>query len=461
VNGTVNGVSMPAYTYDANGNMQTDGTRSFTWTSFNMPLVISKTATAGSPGSGNASFNYGAEHQRVQQVWSSGGQNSTTIYLNEFDFEKVIDGSGSTYKHYVKAGDRIVASVVRTSGGTTVSYILPDHLASTSVVTDASGAVTDRMAYDPWGDRRFATGSVGASDPTNTIQPTSINRGYTGHEMLDQGNLGLIHMNGRVYDPTLGRFISADPFIQDPYATRSFNRYAYVWNGPLDSTDPSGFVCIAPCTVTVTGSSAIGVGFAGLASSASAMWGWSSANWGWARVTTLLMRTPTALVVTGFLKPSTLNANEAEELAKMHALQDKMLADLVETQADQAQQALSESSNGEADSKKGPPNPNGRNGGQAHQDGVKQAEQELRDKYADDPDVEVRTEVRVRTPGGDKENRFIDVAAVDKKTGQVIEGVQVGKETQAGNPVAREQRAINDISRASPSTDISFRPYNR
>ena len=48
-------------------------------------------------------------------------------------------------------------------------------------------------------------------------------------------------MNGRVYDPTIGRFMSADPKIQDPNALQSFNRYAYVWNNPLNSTDPSGF----------------------------------------------------------------------------------------------------------------------------------------------------------------------------------------------------------------------------
>ena len=52
---------------------------------------------------------------------------------------------------------------------------------------------------------------------------------------------GLIHMNGRVYDPIIGRFLSADPFIPNPMSTQSFNRYSYVQNNPLSSTDPSGF----------------------------------------------------------------------------------------------------------------------------------------------------------------------------------------------------------------------------
>ena len=49
-------------------------------------------------------------------------------------------------------------------------------------------------------------------------------------------------MNGRVYEPSLGRFLSPDPFVQAPDNTQSFNRYSYVFNNPLSFTDPSGFV---------------------------------------------------------------------------------------------------------------------------------------------------------------------------------------------------------------------------
>ena len=48
-------------------------------------------------------------------------------------------------------------------------------------------------------------------------------------------------MNGRVYDPELGRFLSADPHIQNPYSSQSYNRYSYVQNNPLKYTDPSGY----------------------------------------------------------------------------------------------------------------------------------------------------------------------------------------------------------------------------
>ncbi len=63
---------------------------------------------------------------------------------------------------------------------------------------------------------------------------------YTGHKHLD--SLGIIQMNGRIYDPTLGRFLQADPFIQAPNNSQSHNRYAYVLNNPLSNIDPSGYL---------------------------------------------------------------------------------------------------------------------------------------------------------------------------------------------------------------------------
>jgi RHS repeat-associated protein len=64
-------------------------------------------------------------------------------------------------------------------------------------------------------------------------------RGFTGHEHLAE--LGIIHMNGRLYDAVIGRFLQADPIIQAPQNGQSHNRYSYVLNNPLSFTDPSGF----------------------------------------------------------------------------------------------------------------------------------------------------------------------------------------------------------------------------
>ena len=63
--------------------------------------------------------------------------------------------------------------------------------------------------------------------------------GYTGHEMAD--SVGLINMNGRWYDPTLGRMMQADPTVSMPENLQSFNRYSYVMNNPLSYTDPTGY----------------------------------------------------------------------------------------------------------------------------------------------------------------------------------------------------------------------------
>jgi len=57
--------------------------------------------------------------------------------------------------------------------------------------------------------------------------------------MLDE--VGIIHMNGRIYDAKLGRFLQADPIIQAPYNTQSLNRYSYTTNNPLNAIDPSGY----------------------------------------------------------------------------------------------------------------------------------------------------------------------------------------------------------------------------
>ena len=94
------------------------------------------------------------------------------------------------------------------------------------------------MDYDAWGKRRTLNG---ASTP-DSLDGTADDKGYTGHEMLDA--LDLVHMNGRVYDPRIARFLSADPIVQSPEQGQSYNRYSYVWNSPTNFTDPSGFVLV-------------------------------------------------------------------------------------------------------------------------------------------------------------------------------------------------------------------------
>jgi RHS repeat-associated protein len=138
------------------------------------------------------------------------------------------------------------------------TYLLEDHLGGVDGLTSSSGELLTRTSYQAFGARRAGNGSSGPPTAAEWQQiQAATSRGYTDHEHLD--NLGLIHMNGRVYDPVLGRFLSPDPIVQSPYDTQGLNRYAYVRNNPLRFVDPTGF-CIAgsavPCdnTLIVNGS---------------------------------------------------------------------------------------------------------------------------------------------------------------------------------------------------------------
>jgi RHS repeat-associated protein len=98
------------------------------------------------------------------------------------------------------------------------------------------------MAYEPFGKRRQPVGPV---DINNQIVGVATDRGFTTHEHLDE--LGLIHMNGRVYDSTIARFVSADPTIALADDLQSYNRYSYGYNDPMSGADPTGFTYVRAC----------------------------------------------------------------------------------------------------------------------------------------------------------------------------------------------------------------------
>jgi RHS repeat-associated protein len=96
------------------------------------------------------------------------------------------------------------------------------------------------MSFSAWGERRLPANWNEITIPTLRQQMDDYTtRGFTGHEMVDA--FGIINMGGRLYDAALGRMLQADPFVQDPTNTQSFNRYSYVFNNPLSYTDPSGY----------------------------------------------------------------------------------------------------------------------------------------------------------------------------------------------------------------------------
>ena len=236
VTGTVNGVTNPGYSYDANGNILTSAGRTATWTSFNLPATLTR-------GTNQLSWLYDSEHERVrEQLKVNGALTRTTVYVNPaagagLFYEEEIAGSVVRRRHYISGGEGAVAVLTRQSGAADeVRYWHKDHLDSNTVVTNESGAVVERLEYEPFGKRRKADN---ATDAAGTLTAISTDRGFTEHEMLDE--VGLIHMNGRVFDPAIGRFLSADPTVPHPDDMQSLNRYSYARNRPLSMVDPSGF----------------------------------------------------------------------------------------------------------------------------------------------------------------------------------------------------------------------------
>jgi len=183
-------------------------------------------------------------------VDSNGGNTQTTLYIGGVEKITRADGTKRVKRHIAGV---VIETESYTSGGSLTGeerhYSLKDHLGSQDTLTDSTGNVIangGQLSFDPWGQRRNATAWSNLDSSqiianygvfASLAPPTT--RGFTNHEMADE--VGIIHMNGRIYDPKLGRFLQADPFVQAPDDLQMYNRYSYVRNNPLNATDPSGY----------------------------------------------------------------------------------------------------------------------------------------------------------------------------------------------------------------------------
>ena len=231
-------------TYSANGNiLSKTGVGSYTYGT-SKPHAVTSVSNPGGvisdteqnvyyTGFGKASvitedgyslyLNYGPDHQRWKTILynSSHAAERTTLFFDEY--EQVTTPSTS-YDYLHLDGGLIY---IKRSGRTgRFCYRCTDNLGSVRSIVSADGQLRFLASYDAWGKQ-----DVGL----NTV---SYRRGYTGHEMLPE--FGLVNMNGRLYDPGLGRFLSPDDYVQIPDLSQSFNRYSYCLNNPLKYTDPSG-----------------------------------------------------------------------------------------------------------------------------------------------------------------------------------------------------------------------------
>ena len=207
-------VGSNSYGYDDNGNMTSrhivdqSGTKDFTLN------YDAENRLASVTGAATANFTYNADGQQVKSI-----VNGVTTYYVGQHYEK----KGTTVTKYYFAGATRIA--VRTDG--TLSYLLGDHLGSSSVTTDANGGFTASALYKAFGETRYTTGNLGTDYK------------FTGQR--EEASLGIYFFNARWYDGSLGRFRSPDTIVPTgTQGTQAWDRYAFVNNNPVRYNDPTG-----------------------------------------------------------------------------------------------------------------------------------------------------------------------------------------------------------------------------
>jgi len=197
-----------AFTYDANGNLISDGTRTYAWNARNQLASLT--------GPVNASFAYDGLARRRSKMVSG----STTQFLNDRlnPVQELVGGSPTAN---LLTGLGIDQFFMR-SDAVGARNFLSDALGSTLALSDAAGAVQTEYSYEPFGGL------------TVTGQSTASSFAFTGREA---DGTGLMYYRARFYDPRLQRFISADPL---GFSAGDANLYAYVGNAPVMFSDPLG-----------------------------------------------------------------------------------------------------------------------------------------------------------------------------------------------------------------------------
>ena len=200
-------------TYDANGNLTSDGTRTYEWDALDQLIAINQ-------GTHRTEFTYDGEGRRIKIVEK---ENGATVADRRFvwsgtDIAEERDAAGNVIKRFLGEG-------VQEAGS---SYFLTtDHLGSVREMTDGTGAVRARYDIDPYGRRTKLAGDRDAD------------YGFAG--MIAHPPTGVSLANYRAYEPTDGRWLSGDPIGIDG----GVNLYAYVGGNPIVFVDPLGLERVA------------------------------------------------------------------------------------------------------------------------------------------------------------------------------------------------------------------------
>ena len=241
-----NGGGIIEYAYDQRGNRNQDmigGLNQVNYDYDGHDLMIKSVKV----GSGDSIyFRYGVDNQRYYKHDTI--NNEVTLYGGK-DYERIYNSSGQWMESKFYITDYLTISR-RPNQDYDYHYVQKDRLGSTTQILNQDGNRIHAVSYDAFGKPRNGdwtdkdTNAVFTArlDFTNPSPNTSIDiskRGFTDHEHLDDWQL--IHMNGRMFDFNNGRFVSVDPFIQNPSNSQSLNPYTYIFNNPLSGVDPSGY----------------------------------------------------------------------------------------------------------------------------------------------------------------------------------------------------------------------------
>jgi len=207
-----------------------------------------------SQGDKSLSISYGPAKSRVKAVQVNGQETTEKYYVGRL-YEETHTGATVRRLCYIFAGGKAIAIHETTGGTTTVRYLHHDHLGSIQAYSDEQGTLVQELSYDAWGRRRHPdTWDYYAS----AVDAHAWQEwGFTGHEHIDL--FEMVNMDGRMYDPVLGRFLTPDPYVQAPDHTQGLNRYTYCLNNPLSLTDPSGYSWLSDNWISVV-ASVVGIG---------------------------------------------------------------------------------------------------------------------------------------------------------------------------------------------------------
>jgi RHS repeat-associated protein len=232
---TENSVPTVPFSYDLNGNMTSGDGRTVAFDYLDRPVTISMNGVT-------TQFRYAPDGARYLQYTSgiAASPYPKTVYYVDKSYERV-DWSSAVSEEKTYIGSSVV--VYKQGGTRDVRYLHMDRLGSLDVVTSSAGAElpSDSHGFDAFGMPRTRDWQWSGAKlhPDSDYQKTT-EHGFTGHEHLDETYL--IHMNGRIYDYRLGRFLSVDPIISNPASSQSINPYSYIGNNPLSGVDPTGYM---------------------------------------------------------------------------------------------------------------------------------------------------------------------------------------------------------------------------